>query len=129
MPYKHKETGDDVERERWCWEVLYQDGTTLKQFDDADGSFHRFDEIDQGQLHVFKMVNGDRVVSLLFEPSSMKLVHFYKRFTLDVGGPNEQSFTWYVFGYEQHGLKKLHVITQDDEVVITDDVGKLALGD
>lgn len=123
MKYKFLKDGNiiEVDKEKWCWEAYYTDGSFLKQFDDG-GWFHQFSEIDQSRLKVFKMV-GDGCHTLLFSPK-MKLVHYYKRYVLNFGTVNEKRFTAYVFGYEvkinNRTVKNLQVITPSGETVLTE---------
>jgi hypothetical protein len=89
-----------VNKETWCWEAVYIDGSTLYQFDD-NGTFHRFEEIDQSKLSRFSMVKvGEPAYILMFNSENMKLIHFYKRFVLNAGTGEETRFTVYCFGYE-----------------------------
>lgn len=104
-----------VEKEAYCWEVVYTDGSILKQFDDL-GVFHRFAEIDQSKLYAFKMV-GEKTYTILFEPG-MKLIHYYDNYRLHVNTPQEVSFRVYCFGY-QLGKSKVITMIYPNEVVIT----------
>jgi hypothetical protein len=105
-----------VEKEAYCWEAYYKDGTCLKQFDD-DGQFHRFAEIDQSRLIVFKMV-GDKTFSIPFK-EGMKLIHYYDNYILHGNSDQETRFRVYCFGYE---YMKGKVITKiyPNEILITD---------
>lgn len=107
--YSNKETGKDeiVLRELWEWEAIYNDGTNLKQFEDVEGQehgiFHRFAEIDQSKLHVFRMTSthSPQIYDLIFYPESMKLIHFYRHNILNAGTPEEVRLKAYCFGYEK----------------------------
>lgn len=113
---------EQVERETWRWVAVYRDGTELHQFDDATGEFHQFSEIDQSRLGVFRMVHDElRPVAIPFEPTSMKLIHFYRRINLNVGTEDEQHFTVYMAGFERGGVKHLLGIMPDGEIVLADD--------
>jgi hypothetical protein len=125
--YKFIKDGQEIEaiKELWCWEATYNDGTGLKQFGD-DGIFHQFQEIDQSKLAVFKMVSDDKPpFTLIFNPSKMKLIHYYKRFRLNIGEENESKFTVFCFGYEIKTFGRTHkvniMINPSGEVIITED--------
>lgn len=127
----HKFTRDGVEEtvepEQYSWKVIYQNGETLKQFAD-DGVFHQFKEIVQDGPLVFQMLDEKNraVASLLFVPERMgKLIHYYKRYHLDHGGPNERKITLHVYGYENANGKVLNVITPSGEVITADDLNGL----
>ena len=128
MKYKFNRDGEWIdagEKETWCWEAVYDDGTELKQFGD-DGIFHQFKEIDQSKLHYFKMVHEEKpCYTLLFNPQKYKLIHFYKRTRLNMGTNNEIFFTVYCFGYEVkiHGRtsKTNLMILPSGETVMTED--------
>lgn len=124
MKYKFLKDGQiiETEKEKWCWEAYYTDGTILKQFDD-NGYFHQFNEIDQTKLHIFKMVGDGPTKTIIFKPE-MKLIHYYKRYVLNFGLENELHFTCYCFGYEikvkGKVVKNILVITPTGETVLTD---------
>lgn len=127
MKFKFLKDGREIltEKEIWCWEAYYHDGTFLKQFDNA-GYFHQFKEIDQSRLLAFKMVNESMpCFTLIFNSAKMKLVHYYKRFNFDIGGPNERHFTVFCFGYEikiNGRINKVNIaITPSGEAVLTED--------
>jgi hypothetical protein len=101
-----------IEKESWCWEAHYADGSSLKQFDD-DGYFHQFGEIDQSRLAVFKMV-GTTTYSLPFK-EGMKLIHYYDNYILNDG---EARVRVYCFGYEKDGSKVICSILPNGEMVI-----------
>ena len=128
MKYKFNRDGEWIdagEKEDWCWEVTYDDGSQLKQFGD-DGVFHQFKEIDQSKLHYFKMVHEEKpCYTLLFNPQKFKLIHFYKRTRLNIGSDSEIFFTVYCFGYEVkingRTSKTNIMITPSGETIITED--------
>lgn len=115
---------EEVKDEPWKWEAFYLDETSLKQFGD-DGIFHQFQEIDQSKLKRFVMYNSENGLqhSLIFNPDTMKLLHFYRR-VRDLN-TNELLGTMYIFGFEKDVNGKLvsHFIyiTPTNELVITDD--------
>ena len=115
--------GKPVQKEQYCWEAVYNDGTTLKQYDDQ-GKFHQFGEIDQGRLVVFKMV-GDKTYTLMFE-KGMKLIHYYDRYILQVGTKGETRMTAYCFGYER-GKEKVVTMIFPNETIITSKPEKVKL--
>ena len=109
MTYKFIRDGvaEEVNKEVWCWEAEYDNGTVLKQFGD-DGIFHQFKEIDQKELTRFKMVHADKQpFILLFDPRREKLIHFYKRVRLNMGAENEVFFTVYCFGKETRVFNRI----------------------
>lgn len=121
---------EDVALEKWQWEAHYVDGTLLKQFDD-NGIFHQFREIDQLQLLSFKMVNHEsgNVSTLVFNPKTMKLVHFYRNIVLNVGTSDEKRIKIYCFGFEKKFFgrtqKSLMAIMPTGEIVATDNLDNL----
>lgn len=127
IKYKFIKDGQEIEaiKEIWNWEAIYTDGTELKQFGD-DSIFHQFKEIDQTKLATFKMVADDKPpFTLLFNPKKMKLIHFYKRFCLNMGTEEEKKFTVYCFGYETKTLGRTNkvnlAIVPSGEVILTED--------
>lgn len=128
LDYRKPSTGDIVTLERWFFIVQYDDGTELAQFDETDGSYHSFPEIDQKRVRVFKMANPstEQVVSLLVPPGA-ELKHFYRNFVLNYGTPDEEQARWYCFGYESNGVSCNFIITQRDEIIFTDDFEKVAI--
>lgn len=112
----------ETNKEDWCWEAYYDKGV-LKQFDD-EGWFHQFKEIDQSKLRVFKMVHETKPPFTLLFNDKMKLIHYYKRYRLDIGTPLERSFTAYCFGYEVNTkgrvTKSILVITPSGETILTE---------
>jgi hypothetical protein len=129
--YIHEQSGAEVEGELYRWVAIYEDGTTLQQFDDADGKFHQFGEIDQSKLHVFQMVGEGKTYTIVFDPSSMKLIHKYRHITLNALTEDEVNMKWYLFGYEKkvggHNEKTLMVLTHTGELVITDNDANLTV--
>jgi hypothetical protein len=120
------DTPELIESEQWKWIAVYNDGTSLSQFDDTDKSFHQFKEIDQTKLASFMMVCDNRpAVTLLFLPG-MKLIHFYRNIHLDMGGADVY-VKLYCFGYERNGMKVITVIMPNNSVVIVDDVNQIGV--
>lgn len=126
MEYKFIKDGQEIpaKKEIWCWEATYTDGTTLKQFGD-DGIFHQFKEIDQTKLHFFRMVHETKSpYTLLFNPSKMKLIHFYRNSRLNIGTDQETFLTAYCFGYEINFSgrvqKTMVMLTPEGETIITE---------
>jgi|WetSurMetagenome_2_1015567.scaffolds.fasta_scaffold00223_12 hypothetical protein len=117
---------EEVERELWCWEAVYTDGTLLKQFDD-DGFFHQFGEIDQTRLSYFRMATGHSPpITMMFLPG-MKLIHFYRNARLNVGMENEVSLRLYCFGYQLGDHKVIMAIMPDYSVMLVDDMDRIKL--
>ena len=127
MNYKFLKDGEWIEaiKEDWCWEAYFNDDTCLKQYGD-DGIFHQFKEIDQSKLAVFKMVADNKIpFTLLFNPKRMKLIHYYKRFRLNIGEKSESRFTVFCFGYETKTLGRTNkvnlAICPSGEVILCED--------
>ena len=112
--------------EVWQWEVMYEDGSVLKQFGD-DGIFHQFAEINQDQLAMFKMVSPQysQTYTLLFSDPSMKLIHFYRNTVLNAGTGDEKHIRLYCFGYEKKVgakvQKAIMAITPTNNLIVTED--------
>lgn len=116
--------GQQIEKEKYTWEAIYNDGTILKQFDDQ-GQFHQFKEIDQDRLIAFRMV-GDTTYTIPFT-KGMKLIHYYDNYTLNAKTPQENKFRVYCFGYEM-GHVKLVTMIFPHETIITREPEKVLLG-
>lgn len=128
-----------VAPELWKWEAHYNDGTVLKQFDDETKKFHAFAEIEQSRLHVFKMVSDQdsRVYSIVFDPTSMHLMHYYRNTVLRYRKSDEKKIRTYCFGFKKivesedkerypHGMVFKHVLMiTGNEVVITDNPDRI----
>lgn len=131
MDYLYTDENNDISSvtlEKWEWEAHYNDGTVLRQFQDATlpvdkGVFHQFREIDQSKLSVFKMVSRDEKHSFVlpFDPSRMKLIHFYINSGINLGTQSFTKLRWYVYGYESNGVKHLNIITHNGEVILCED--------
>jgi hypothetical protein len=133
--FLRQQTGEweQVSEEIWQWQAQYDDGTTLKQFDD-EGVFHQFTEIDQEKLSVFRMVSSQHPNSytLVFDPSSMKLIHFYRNTVLNMLTEAETRVKLYCFGFEKkiknQTSKVIMAITPSNELVILEDIATLKVG-
>lgn len=79
--FKFIENGKTVliDRERWCWGVLYKDNTELHQFDD-NGNFHQLAEIDQKEVKLWVLYKPDdphkRIDFVV--PEGARLIHKYR---------------------------------------------------
>jgi hypothetical protein len=126
--YIKPSTGDSVPLERWFFVAVYNDGSDLRQFDDRDGTYHSFPEIDQDRLKVFKMVESAtlREVTVMF-PQGAKLLHIYRNIVLDHGTDNEQHYRWYAFGYDFKHISCKFVITHHNEIIFTEDIDKIRI--
>jgi len=113
----------------WVWQVLYVDeeGGELHQYDFTTRRFHQFKEIDTKRPLIFKMVHAldqsKPTYTLLFNPLTMKLFHFYRNGILE----NLTKFPrLHIFGYEQNinnKIKKVFFcITPYDDLVITENI-------
>lgn len=129
MQWKFDRNGvlEAVEPELWRWEAKYNDGSTLKQFDD-NGIFHQFGEIDQSRLFVFSMVNAEtnQTYMLIFE-EGMKLIHFYENYIFWGATEFEKRVKAYCFGYETKNDKRIFAIMPDGGMAIVDDIDKVKL--
>lgn len=125
---KTKET-DDVHLTEWIWQVKYVDevGGTLHQYDFDTNTFHQFQEIEVTRPLIFRMVHAQDqskpIYTLLFNPLTMKLIHFYRNGMLD----NLTRFPrLHVFGYEKkikgEVMRCFYVILPSGELIITDDM-------
>ena len=126
MNYKFIRDGVEelVTKETWHWLALYNDGTSLQQFDD-NGYFHQFSEIDQSKLSAFKMMSDDKIVDYVIPfDQTMKLVHFYKITRLNVYTPSFKEVKSYCFGYEKKvkGRNEKHfLVITPNEVILCED--------
>lgn len=123
---------EEVEPEIWQWEAYFEDGSSLKQFDDA-GIFHQFAEIDQSKLVVFKMVSPQfpNSYTLLFDQPGMKLIHFYRNTILNAGTESESRSRLYCFGYERgtgkNKQKIIMAITPSNELIVLHDINIISV--
>lgn len=92
---------EEVQLEKWVWQVIYKDGTSLSQFDDK-GVFHQIREIDQEKMLAFRMINTDdpSVAHHIYMPDGAKFIHKYKNYVLHAGRPEEMRVKVYIFGYK-----------------------------
>lgn len=133
MKYTFKETIEDKEStsgfkiveteitpERWCWGVVYKDGSELHQFDN-NGSFHQIKEIKMEDVRLFSMYKSDDIskrIDLVVMPD-MQIFHFYR----NIKPYYMDGFVKiYVFGYKIRGTSKAvyNFILPDDRIVIAD---------
>jgi hypothetical protein len=127
MGYKFLKDGKEIqcEKEVWCWEAYFNDGTVLKQFGD-DGIFHQLREIDESKLDLFRMVSDSfpQIYSVPFNPDEMKLIHFYRIIRLNVYTPQFKEIKCYCFGFEKKrsrsNEKHFIVILPSGEVILTE---------
>lgn len=134
--YSTSDGDQEVTLTSWVWRVEYTDekGGVLDQYDFDSWTFNQFKQIDVTRPFVFRMINADALLgraelvnySLLFNPVTMKLIHFYRNGMLD----NLTQFPrLHVFGYEQNiagkTFKTFFVITPDGQLVITDDMERI----
>ncbi len=133
--FLREETGEleTVQREKWRWVAIYNDGSEVRQFDEATGRFHQFKEIDQSKLKTFRMISDKNPIGfyLLFQPEHMKLIHFYRNVVFNYESKDRTKIKLYVFGYEENingrTHKRLTCIMPDDGVVLTDDPSRIDL--
>lgn len=109
MEYKFVSDGRDevVEMEEWGWVAIYDDGSYLKQFDDATGIFHQFKEIAMQNLRTFVVQNlknpedMSKRVEIHIE-EGMTPIFFYRVTELDKFGPNASTSRVPHFGYKEN---------------------------
>ena len=119
--YYNKETKKEelVGTERWAWEVIYKDGSDLMQFDEY-GKFHRFAEIDQKEVSLFRMYKMDDYKKTFdIWPEGAQIFHFYRNTVLNVGTEDETRTRVYVFGFKNKNGAIYHYIMPDDEIIKT----------
>ena len=123
-PEKGIDEWEDVAVEAWQWEVVYKDGTSLKQFDD-NGVFHQIREIIEKDIHVFRMISTTyphRYTIIM--PEGAKFLHMYRR--INSWNTGEKIAVFYIFGYKNKFLigeeAKYFVITPGNELIITEDL-------
>ncbi len=106
-----------VELERWTWEVFYNNGQRLRQFDDK-GIFHQMGEIGQGNVNSFSLCNiktGKKIHIII--PIGARLIHKYKRYILNIGTPQEKKETIYIFGYKLGKHYHFNYVLPDDNII------------
>lgn len=123
--YTYFPKGETVLVEPWCWEAHYADGGVLKQFDQSDKSFHRFDEIEQYKVKVFKMVHHSGRELLVHKPDGGEVIHFYRNLAQVVSSIatgkviKETRMRVYGFGFRVGKTKVINLIMPDDNVITT----------
>lgn len=116
-------TIDAGQLERWQWVAIYNDNTSLKQFDETTGFFHQLKEIDQTKLNIFRMLCDDLKMQydLVFNPTEMKLIHFYRNSILR---NDKYRLKSYCFGYEKRvkgvSVKTIATILPNDALIFSD---------
>lgn len=113
----------EVELERWIWGVVYDDGTELRQFD-ANGKFHRFQEIDQPRVKMFTMHRSDDImkrIDMVLE-GDCQLFHFYRNIGQMSPDGKKQKWRIFCFGWKDRktGATSYNYILPDDRLVIAD---------
>jgi hypothetical protein len=109
---------------------VYDDGSHLAQFDDRDGTFHRFAEIDRARLAHFRLVHRDgplRGFDIPIRPG-MRPIHAYRVLTLNAGTPEEVRIRTYLFGYQEtlngRNVKAVLQVWPEGRVVLMNDDGR-----
>lgn len=93
-----------VSPEIYGWEAMYNDNTSLKQFDD-DGFFHQIAEVDQNKVVVFavyKLENPAVRFDLVVIPEIHQIFMFYRN-TITKAGDSETRVRIPVFGLKTKG--------------------------
>lgn len=117
--YILKSTGEEVTEERWGWGVVYEDNTTLRQFDEATGEFHQLGEIDQDRVKLFvmyKISEPEKRIDLVF-PKNARLIHRYRNIKPFY---KDHFVRVYLFGYKKGDQYCYNFILPDDRMVISD---------
>lgn len=135
IKYLHPATGEFASKEAWRWVAVYKDGTQLEQFElkGSEAIFHRFAEIDQEKLRMFKMVHDKFNPVILIFPPGAKLIHKYRNMILNVPFDAAGDFTqerrerFYLVGYELGGQLHGVVITHENQIIITDDFDQVVI--
>jgi len=127
---KEDGTVKETTPERWVWLAIYKDGSYLKQFDEKEGKYHFFKEIDQENLDHFVMQRADdptRRFEMKFE-KGWDLIHYYRNKKLNIGTDQEQHIKLYCFGYKEkigkRSRKTIMQIYPNDVVAIVGDDGR-----
>lgn len=105
-----------AEPERWRWVATYTDGTQLFQFDDNEGMYHQFREIEQERLASFTMYS--RFDITIPWKVGRKLIHFYANTVSYSSNGSRSSSREYCFGYEENGHKVILHILPDDSIEV-----------
>ena len=114
-------TGEPVQEERWTWVAVYNDETTLVQFDRTDETYHYFDEIDKDKVVRFGLANHQTGKTALIEiPSGAKLIHYYDNLIQHPLGGTAIHHRLYCFGYQLGKDKKLLTVLPNDFIVEAD---------
>ena len=143
--YLRPETGDieDVYPERWRWCVNYgPDRENLdpmydfRQFNDIDGTFHQFKEVQQDEVTAFMMYSLETPQKfVIFPPNGAELVHFYRRRGISDEQGQRIYATNYCFGFGVNIDGKVHktifMIDENDQLYVGDGdfFTRLAVGD
>jgi hypothetical protein len=121
----------EIAPERWQWEIYYDDGSVLKQFDD-EGKYHPFSDINQARpINKVQMVTDNKAPIVIYWKTGYKLIHFHTKnvMRVQVGVDIEmqplESFRIYVFGYQYGHEKVMLAIMPDDGVIVIDDIERL----
>ena len=125
--YKYKNEKGEIENvqlEKWCWSVLYKDGTELHQFD-KDGNFHRLAEINQREVVLFTMYKAERNGRYdIIMPENARIIHIYKNIHAHYFENFNKTVRIYMFGYRTGKDEKdfeyhYHFILPDDRMIIS----------
>jgi len=113
----HKYNNEVVTPELWQWQIIYDDGTSLMQYDEK-GAFHRISEIDQNRIKTATLFNikTGRRISLEFQ-KGMELIHRYRRKVLNAGTQFETRETSYIWGWRK-GAEYMIMHITDDNITI-----------
>lgn len=114
-------TGEPVEIESWTWVAIYNDDSTLVQFDFATNTYHYFDEIEKDRVSKFGLVNTVTGKNTFLDiPKGAKLIHFYDNIIQNPIGGSTVHHRLYSFGYELKKDKVIKTILPNDFIISTD---------
>ena len=111
----------------WRWKAIYENGQTLHQFNEENGRFHRFHEINQSLLKQFIMYSPHYTQEYTLDfPQGAKLTHKYVRGVINAPIDSERvyrhSYFFYVFGYDNF----IMTLAQNGNLYFGDHVAKWA---
>jgi len=121
-----------VDEEIWKWEAVYNNETTLHQFDDETGQFHRMWEIDKNNLLLIKMTSRiyPQVHRIFFPqtlPLNYDLIIRHERITKASKLKNGEKDTLFIVGYKSPEQSGFLCITPQNECIIIDDYAKIVI--
>lgn len=125
--------GESVPVENWGWIAIYKDGSYLKQYDEATGLFHQFNEIAIDNVDVFAIQDlrdpsnmGKRYEIHIAE--GMQPIFFYRVTVFNMLQENEVKVRTPHFGYKENvngtSVKTIMSIHPSGALAITNTDGR-----